>query len=81
MKYLDCKFEVQEKSGFIASPGYPESYPSNIDCTWDLKTTPGLVIQLMFVVTSIGTSSTCSTDYVAVNIILRCLTIFELTLN
>ena len=66
---LDCKFEVQEKSGFIASPGYPEGYPSNINCTWDLKTTPGMVIQLMFVVTSIGTSSSCSADFVEVIVI------------
>ncbi|XP_066929338.1 cubilin-like isoform X2 [Clytia hemisphaerica] len=65
-KPQECKFVVKEKTGFIASPGYPNGYPSNMDCTWDLETSPGMVMQLVLVVTGIGLSPQCTTDYLEI---------------
>eukprot|EP00111_Clytia_hemisphaerica_P013187 TCONS_00038723-protein len=37
-----------------------------MDCTWDLETSPGMVMQLVLVVTGIGLSPQCTTDYLEI---------------
>ena len=66
IKFLECKFNITDKSGVITSPGYPDGYPSNADCKWVISASPGYVIQLIVMVTSIGATPECTEDYLKV---------------
>ena len=50
-KYIDfaeCAMTLTDANGVISSPGFPNSYFSNIDCTWHIRVTPGNIIYLRF---------------------------------
>lgn len=61
-----CGGEYFSISGTIASPMYPESYPINSECIWQLKTSPGNRIRLTFSVFEIETSPNCDSDYLEI---------------
>ena len=51
----------------ISSPGYPDGYGPNLNCTWQLRSTPGH--RLWFNITDIDLEphSSCRFDFVNVN--------------
>ncbi len=57
---------LTEENGTISSPLYPNKYPHNTNCTWNITVTPGLVIHLIFVSFTLETSSNCKYDYLEV---------------
>ena len=57
--FLECKFKFTHEMGLIASPGFPFSYPSNIECTWLIKAPPMRIIQLSISTLSIGNTTSC----------------------
>ncbi|XP_077995118.1 scavenger receptor cysteine-rich domain-containing protein DMBT1-like [Glandiceps talaboti] len=40
-------------SGTIYSPGFPGYYGENLGCTWNITTTPGMIVQLEFITNDI----------------------------
>jgi len=44
----NCRKHFTESSGTINSPNYPEAYPKSSDCRWNITTTSGSAIQLLF---------------------------------
>lgn len=34
--------------GIFNSPGYPEVYPANVECVWNVVSSPGNQLQLSF---------------------------------
>eukprot|EP00062_Callorhinchus_milii_P019503 gi/632974159/ref/XP_007903517.1/ PREDICTED: uncharacterized threonine-rich GPI-anchored glycoprotein PJ4664.02-like [Callorhinchus milii] len=53
-------------AGTFQSPGYPQSYPSDMDCIWVIEALPEDLVQLEFTVMSIERHRTCKYDYVIV---------------
>ncbi|KAM8966399.1 CUB and sushi domain-containing protein 3 [Pelodytes ibericus] len=43
-----CGGTVRGSSGIISSPGFPNEYHNNADCTWTVVTEPGDTISLVF---------------------------------
>ncbi|KAG9478625.1 hypothetical protein GDO78_012335 [Eleutherodactylus coqui] len=43
-----CGGDVRGPSGTILSPGYPESYPNSLNCTWTIEVTHGKGVQFTF---------------------------------
>ncbi len=37
VKFTDCGGDITTSSGVIESPNYPENYPNNAECTWNVK--------------------------------------------
>ncbi|XP_046376285.2 cubilin-like isoform X1 [Haliotis rufescens] len=48
----------------ITSPLYPQNYPPNVDCVWDLTAPQGHVVFVEVEESSMETSTECSKDYV-----------------
>ncbi|KAM6972968.1 CUB and sushi domain-containing protein 3-like [Aplochiton taeniatus] len=44
-----CGGDVRGPWGTILSPGYPESYPSSLNCTWTVEVSHGKGVQFSFV--------------------------------
>ena len=57
-------------SGVISSPGYPESYPSNLNCQWNITVSPGHMINMEFNDFHIEHSPFCLNDRLMVCTIL-----------
>lgn len=69
MYFTECASMTQltNTSGWFSSPGFPSSYPNNVECAWTIPIPPGLKIYLTFLefdVEECGAS--CSCDYVEV---------------
>ena len=65
----DCTEYITEPSGSIRSPGYPNIYPHNKDCTWLISVSSGMYIALMFTHFDVYQGSNpqkCSNDSVEV---------------
>ena len=61
--YFSCK----QSSGFLMSPGYFDSYPPNLDLSWDLATKPWTQISLHFVELDVKSlEEGCDEDYVII---------------
>lgn len=43
-----CGGTVRGTNGIISSPGFPNEYHNNADCTWTVVTEPGDTISLVF---------------------------------
>lgn len=41
-----CNYTLTEIAGTVASPGYPDNYPDNVDCWVRIKVDPGLLVSL-----------------------------------
>ncbi|CAH3164351.1 unnamed protein product [Porites evermanni] len=65
----DCTEYITEPSGSIRSPGYPNIYPHNKDCTWLISVSSGMYIALMFTHFDVyqgANPQKCSNDFVEV---------------
>ncbi|XP_063985313.1 cubilin homolog [Diachasmimorpha longicaudata] len=43
-----CGGHIRKQKGIVSSPGYPKSYPTNIDCEWTIEVDYGYGIQINF---------------------------------
>lgn len=43
-----CGGELEALHGWFASPGYPNSYPVEIECVWTIKSSPGNTVMVDF---------------------------------
>lgn len=59
---LGCSAVLSGESGTITSPDYPNSYPSNADCTWEIIVKPSKIILIEFKDMDIEDDSKCSYD-------------------
>uniref|UniRef100_A0A6A7FUH2 Cubilin n=1 Tax=Hirondellea gigas TaxID=1518452 RepID=A0A6A7FUH2_9CRUS len=64
---VSCGGDLTSESGQLASPNYPDSYPSGYDCTWTITAGAGNRVQLTFSEFDIAESENCNTDYVEVH--------------
>ncbi|XP_047482510.1 LOW QUALITY PROTEIN: cubilin-like [Penaeus chinensis] len=62
-----CGGDLSSVSGELATPHYPQPYPSPIECEWNVKAGPGNEVQLNFVEFDLENSQGCNTDYVEVH--------------
>ncbi|CAG9759987.1 unnamed protein product [Ceutorhynchus assimilis] len=61
-----CGGDLQNDGGYIATPGWPKSYPANAQCSWTIAMGPGNTINLNFVEFNIPESEHCNTDFVEI---------------
>ncbi|XP_075071895.1 complement C1r subcomponent [Mixophyes fleayi] len=49
---VECSNELfTEETGFISSPGYPQPYPADLNCTYRIRLEKGLLVSLNFLET------------------------------
>ncbi|XP_057337332.1 cubilin-like isoform X2 [Microplitis mediator] len=61
-----CGGSYLSEAGTISSPSYPDSYPLNAECVWELNTSPGNRISLTFSDFDIESSPSCNRDYLEI---------------
>ncbi|XP_056155801.1 cubilin [Lampris incognitus] len=61
-----CSRTYEQPYGYLKSPGWPNVYPHNIDCTIVLKAPQGSSISFFFNNFDVESHSTCSYDYLEV---------------
>lgn len=61
-----CGGNHSSEHGTIASPGYPNSYPRNVECVWQIPSSPGNRLTLSFKEFDLIRSEHCNLDYVEV---------------
>ncbi|XP_049631656.1 mannan-binding lectin serine protease 1 isoform X3 [Suncus etruscus] len=66
MKTLAHTVELNNMFGQIQSPGYPDSYPSDSEVTWNITAPEGFRIKLYFMHFNLESSYLCEYDYVKV---------------
>ncbi|CAH2250960.1 deleted in malignant brain tumors 1 [Pelobates cultripes] len=67
--YTGCGGLLMQHSGDITSPFFPSSYPSNARCIWEIRTSPGYIVQLTFQhfnLENSGNNNYCPYDWVAI---------------
>uniref|UniRef100_A0ACB8FV66 Uncharacterized protein n=1 Tax=Sphaerodactylus townsendi TaxID=933632 RepID=A0ACB8FV66_9SAUR len=52
--------------GAFNSPNFPEPYPPNIECVWNIPTSPGNRLQLSFTEFELEESANCAKDYLEI---------------
>lgn len=52
-------------SGIISSPGYPEEYSNNADCSWTVHVSNRSMVSLVFLDFQLENNEGCNFDYVA----------------
>ena len=70
--YTVCGGTIQANSGTITSPGYPNNYPANANCTWLVVVATGRTVSVQFdsPFNIQGNQGSCSGDYVQVTCVL-----------
>ncbi|XP_039174878.1 mannan-binding lectin serine protease 1 isoform X3 [Crotalus tigris] len=58
--------ELNDMFGQITSPGYPDSYPSDSEVTWNISVTEGFRVRLYFMHFDLEASYLCEYDYLKV---------------
>ncbi|KAM6222378.1 mannan-binding lectin serine protease 1 [Rhynchocyon petersi] len=66
MKASAHTVELNDMFGHIQSPGYPDSYPSDSEVTWNVTVPEGFRIKLYFMHFDLESSYLCEYDYVKV---------------
>ncbi|XP_060048215.1 cubilin [Erinaceus europaeus] len=61
-----CGGNFYMMEGTFSSPGYPEVYPSNVECVWNIVSSPGNRLQLSFITFHLEESQDCSKDFVEI---------------
>jgi hypothetical protein len=61
-----CGGTLIKSQGEFTSPGYPGFYPSNTGCEWNIISSYGYTIEITIEDSWFDTSSSCSSDYLAV---------------
>ncbi|CAM9531973.1 unnamed protein product [Lampetra fluviatilis] len=62
-----CSREYTASYGYLASPGWPDVYPHNMDCTTVLRAPAGSLISLFFSAFTLETHPNCQFDYLEVH--------------
>ncbi|XP_072507728.1 cubilin [Notamacropus eugenii] len=52
--------------GVFNSPGYPDLYPPNVECVWNIPSSPGNQLQLSFITFHLEESEDCTKDYLEI---------------
>ncbi|EEB19379.1 conserved hypothetical protein [Pediculus humanus corporis] len=60
----ECKYHIKTPTGQLQSPNFPDYYPPKKDCVWQLITTPGHRIKLIFNEFEIEPHQECAYDHV-----------------
>ncbi|XP_069047172.1 uncharacterized protein [Lepisosteus oculatus] len=63
---VSCGGVLQGDKGEFQSPGFPQSYPSNMDCTWEVTAPPGHLILLAFHSMALEEHKGCQYDFITV---------------
>lgn len=63
-----CGGDFDSIEGFISSPGYPNSYPLNIECIWKLNAAPSNIFELEFRDFDLESSEYCNNDYLEIRL-------------
>ncbi|GAB1597688.1 hypothetical protein Ahia01_000045400, partial [Argonauta hians] len=58
-----CGGKYEASSGSFNSPMYPENYPMDTTCVWQLLNTPGSQVQVAFSVFNLENHAFCNKDY------------------
>nr|XP_044991063.1 cubilin [Jaculus jaculus] len=61
-----CGGNFYTVDGIFNSPGYPEVYPSNVECVWNIASSPGNQLQLSFLSFQLEDSQNCNKDFVEI---------------
>uniref|UniRef100_UPI00358F3720 tolloid-like protein 2 isoform X2 n=1 Tax=Myxine glutinosa TaxID=7769 RepID=UPI00358F3720 len=61
-----CGETLQDSTGNLSSPGFPNGYPSYAHCVWKISVTPGEKIILNFTSMDVFKSRLCWYDYIEV---------------
>ncbi|XP_073838449.1 cubilin homolog [Musca autumnalis] len=61
-----CGGNIESPHGTLASPNYPEYYPSNVECEWFIRASKGNHLELRFEEMNITRSSHCNEDFLEV---------------
>uniref|UniRef100_A0A6Q2XBD7 Metalloendopeptidase n=1 Tax=Esox lucius TaxID=8010 RepID=A0A6Q2XBD7_ESOLU len=62
-KEAECEHKVHSPSGTLSSPNWPDKYPSRKECTWDITSTPGHRVKLLFTEFEIEQHQECAYDH------------------
>ncbi|KAM7358205.1 cubilin 2 [Cochliomyia hominivorax] len=63
----NCKVVIDHYQGVIESPNFPDNYPENLNCAWELRAGRNNKLQLAFSHLNVeGKDMTCEYDYVEV---------------
>ncbi|XP_076437271.1 cubilin-like isoform X2 [Babylonia areolata] len=61
-----CGGEFTASNGAFVSPSYPNSYPTNRECVWTFRASPGNRVAVAFSMFNLESSSGCTNDYLEV---------------
>ncbi|BFZ22426.1 hypothetical protein BsWGS_25465 [Bradybaena similaris] len=64
--YTACGGEFTAQSGRFMSPNFPDGYPVNIECVWQIKCSPGNRIQISFPRFQLDPLGNVNDDYVEI---------------
>ncbi|XP_072275195.1 dorsal-ventral patterning tolloid-like protein 1 [Pyxicephalus adspersus] len=65
-QYTSCGGYLTQNSGVITSPMYPQYYPANSRCVWQITATSNFTIDIYFTSFNLEIHPTCDFDYVKV---------------
>lgn len=63
---LECGEVLTASKGIIKSPGYPNIYPSGVNCTWHIVAQQGQLIRLVFDSFYLDFHYNCTNDYLEI---------------
>ncbi|KAM4705286.1 LOW QUALITY PROTEIN: cubilin [Rhinophrynus dorsalis] len=61
-----CGGMLHMENGAFNSPNYPEHYPENTECVWNILSSPGNQLLLSFITFSLQLSDNCVHDYMEI---------------
>ncbi|XP_067326675.1 cubilin [Anolis sagrei] len=61
-----CGGTFHMERGAFNSPNFPEAYPQNVECVWNIRSSPGNRLQLSFTDFQMEESEGCTKDYVEI---------------
>ncbi|XP_020662303.3 cubilin [Pogona vitticeps] len=61
-----CGGTFHMESGAFNSPHFPDPYPLNVECVWNIQSSPGNRLQLSFTEFQTEASENCTKDYVEI---------------
>ncbi|XP_075790641.1 tolloid-like protein 2 isoform X4 [Pelodiscus sinensis] len=62
-KEAGCEHKVSSAEGTMASPNWPDKYPSRKECTWNVSATPGHRVKITFSEFEIEQHQECAYDH------------------
>ncbi|XP_065407657.1 tolloid-like protein 2 isoform X3 [Chrysemys picta bellii] len=62
-KEAGCEHKVSSAEGTMASPNWPDKYPSRKECTWNISATPGHRVKITFNEFEIEQHQECAYDH------------------